>query len=154
MKYENESDYRLKKHTNIVYFLLDNDEVVYVGQSKTGLDRAFSHRDKVFDEVSYVRCKENELDDCESFYIKKYKPKYNKTPGSSNYSMLKAKKYIRYISQIDDLSIKDLKKIINYLQIEVYTLNSSLYISEDSVFEIIKYIDENNITLRQIKEMK
>lgn len=30
----------------IIYFLMDEDEVVYVGQSKIGLSRPYSHKDK------------------------------------------------------------------------------------------------------------
>lgn len=32
-----------------VYFLLDGKEVVYVGQTKSGLSRPLSHKNKVFD---------------------------------------------------------------------------------------------------------
>lgn len=45
----------------IIYFLLNGDEVVYVGQSITGLCRPYSHSDKQFDNVSIIRCKKRRI---------------------------------------------------------------------------------------------
>ena len=46
----------------IIYFLMDEDEVVYVGQSKIGLSRPYSHKDKKFTKIAIINCKESELD--------------------------------------------------------------------------------------------
>ena len=60
----------------IIYFLLDKEDVVYVGQSKSGMGRPYQHKDKVFDKISVLKCSEKVLDALETEYIKKYKPKY------------------------------------------------------------------------------
>lgn len=67
-----------------IYFLIKSGEVVYVGQTKQGLTRPLSHRDKDFDEIKIMYCTENALDSLEDKYIQKYKPHYNK---QSNYAM-------------------------------------------------------------------
>lgn len=54
----------------IIYFLMDGDEVVYVGQSKIGLARPYSHKDKKFTKIAIINCKESELDDKETEFIK------------------------------------------------------------------------------------
>ena len=40
--------------SNCVYFLLKDNEVVYVGQTAQGIVRLFSHRDKDFDEIKII----------------------------------------------------------------------------------------------------
>lgn len=51
--------------------------MVYVGQTRVGLYRPFSHRDKEYNNVRILPCSETQLDDLENFYIAKYKPRYN-----------------------------------------------------------------------------
>ena len=88
MRYEDELPVYIKREYNIVYFLLKEMDVVYVGKSTVGLARAFSHNDMDYDCVSYIPCSsKEETDDCESYYIMKYRPKYNKSPGAYNYSL-------------------------------------------------------------------
>lgn len=92
--------------TVFIYYLLKNDEVVYVGQTRQGLLRPFCHiRDKDFDEVKIIECKKEELDSKEAEAISKYTPKYNKT-------------------MIDDYSIDYFKRMLkaryNRLYREVY----------------------------------
>lgn len=97
----------------IIYFLTDGEEVVYVGQSKTGLSRPYQHANKRFDKVSVFRCKEDELDYLETKYIQKYKPKYNKTIiNSYSYSLKRARKMIREQTFFKDFTVNDLKWII------------------------------------------
>ena len=62
---------------NFVYFLLKNNQVVYVGKTTTGFFRPFSHRDKIFDTMIALPCSSEDLDKLEVQYIKKYKPMYN-----------------------------------------------------------------------------
>ena len=62
-----------------VYFLLQGDEVVYVGQTTRGLQRVYQHiLTKNFNKIYIIEVDEEELDYQEDFYIDKYKPKYNK----------------------------------------------------------------------------
>jgi len=63
-----------------VYFLIENNEVVYVGQSNDIESRIRNHRyenTKQFSEVVYFRCKQNTLRYHEKKYIKLFLPKYN-----------------------------------------------------------------------------
>lgn len=55
-----------------------NDKVVYVGQSKRGIERIFEHKkDKQFDYIKIIPCKLSKLDETEKKYIDYYKPHYN-----------------------------------------------------------------------------
>lgn len=59
-----------------IYFLLDGDSVVYVGQSENILARVTAHlygRNR-FNNYAYIRCELNELDKLESYYIAKFQP--------------------------------------------------------------------------------
>jgi|OM-RGC.v1.015793613 predicted DNA-binding transcriptional regulator AlpA len=63
-----------------VYFLIKDDEVVYVGQSRKLLSRLGSHvRDNLgkFDSYCYIKCDEGKLDALESLYIHLIRPKMN-----------------------------------------------------------------------------
>lgn len=60
-----------------VYFLIKDSEIVYIGQSINIAARITSHKDKEFDNVSYVTCKRSELDILESLYIIAYNPVLN-----------------------------------------------------------------------------
>lgn len=65
-----------------IYFLLLNDEVVYVGQSTDVLRRFSQHRQegtKEFNRVYIVQCQPVELERLEAMYIDKYRPKHNAT---------------------------------------------------------------------------
>jgi|TARA_R100000501_G_C2618252_1_gene111740 hypothetical protein len=64
-----------------IYFLVDHEEVVYVGQT-IGIvgNRVESHRKDrsyVFDTAFYITVKLADLDATERHYIKMTKPKYN-----------------------------------------------------------------------------
>jgi hypothetical protein len=69
---------------SLIYFLLDGEDVVYVGQTHHGLRRPFQHFDKDFTEIKFFHCPPEELDYWEDCYIQKYKPIYNK---QCNYKM-------------------------------------------------------------------
>lgn len=64
-----------------IYFLMKDDEIVYVGQSQSIYSRLYSHNkdiNKKFDKYYYTEVSNNELDDKESEYIFKFNPIYNK----------------------------------------------------------------------------
>lgn len=65
-----------------VYFLIKENEVVYIGQSINIASRVTQHRDKEFDSVSYVACHRDELDILESLYILAYQPELNGSNGN------------------------------------------------------------------------
>lgn len=73
-----------------LYFLLQGDDVVYVGQSEDILIRAHSHRkDKKYDGFSYLEFPEGNLNDLEAEYIIKCQPICNLTmPPNEKYKSL------------------------------------------------------------------
>ena len=60
-----------------VYFLLDGDDVVYVGQSVNVYSRIGQHTDKRFDRYAFVPCHVDALDKLESLYIHCLRPRLN-----------------------------------------------------------------------------
>ena len=60
-----------------VYFLLDGDEVVYVGQAVNVYSRIGQHTDKRFDRYAFVPCAVEVLDRLESLYIHCLRPRLN-----------------------------------------------------------------------------
>ena len=59
-----------------VYFLVENEEIVYVGQSVNVYSRISQHVIK-FDKFAFVPCPVNLLDRLESFYIHVLRPRSN-----------------------------------------------------------------------------
>lgn len=145
MKFEETKDViTIEKYQNVfIYFLLSKSEVMYVGQTKQGIVRPMSHKDKCFDEIKIIYCKENELDLLEDLYIKKYKPYYNKAVNySMNYSLSRTRNKIREHFNDKVFNLTRLKKIIKLLNIQVYSHDITLYISVDDYKRIIDYIEE------------
>lgn len=69
-----------------IYFLFDEDEVVYVGQTTQGESRVFLHRSasegaKYFTSYTMIECPINELDEAEGYWIGKLCPRLNKNLG-------------------------------------------------------------------------
>ena len=60
-----------------VYFLLDGEEVVYVGQAVNVHARISQHRDKSFSRYAFVPCPRECLDKLESLYIHCLRPRLN-----------------------------------------------------------------------------
>lgn len=67
----------------LIYFLIKDDKVIYVGKSKNGFKRIFEHK-KDFDCFTYIECDESILDILETKYIEKFKPICNNNSGSCN----------------------------------------------------------------------
>lgn len=62
-----------------VYFLMDGEEVVYVGQTCDLKNRIGRHRkDKAFTGVYFVRVRVDRLLERERHYIRKFNPRYNR----------------------------------------------------------------------------
>lgn len=60
-----------------VYFLFNNSELVYVGQSENIVKRIHEHTDKLFTHYSHIKCSKKELLVLEKKYIQTYNPVYN-----------------------------------------------------------------------------
>lgn len=67
------------KNNHIIYFLLLDGEVVYVGQTKDIFTRTMSHMksDKIFNEISIFDVPLDEADEAEADAIVKFNSKYN-----------------------------------------------------------------------------
>jgi predicted GIY-YIG superfamily endonuclease len=74
LKNKNNND---ERGSIVVYFLIHKDEIVYIGQTKNGNLRIQEHREKIFDSQYHLHCKYNELRELETYYLNKFKPKYN-----------------------------------------------------------------------------
>lgn len=134
----NEPDKDIKTIPNIldslIYFLLNEGEVVYVGQTNNGLRRPFSHRDKEFTEIKFFFCPSQELDYWEDCYIQKYDPIYNK---QSNYKMRwglqRVKKQIQK-HKFPEYTLWDLRKVLKELKIvpqrDTYNGNETISFNE------------------------
>jgi len=60
-----------------VYFLIDGNRVVYVGQSTNVYSRIVEHHDKVFERFAFIPCDREMLDKLESLYIHILRPPFN-----------------------------------------------------------------------------
>lgn len=133
-----------------IYFLIYNEDVVYVGQTTNGLGRVYSHiHDKSFNKVYIIEAEKDNLDYWEDFYIFKYKPIYNKVPNwKCNFSITKlARKLREYYYEQDsiwhtELTKTKIKKMIKELHIVPREYNDELYIGIEDYYQIIGCIDD------------
>lgn len=128
-----------------VYFLLKEGEVVYVGQTTIGLARPFAHYDKEYDTVKALRCHRYYLDEMEDFYIRKYKPKYNKT---RNYnvvcSLSRARNLIREDCDMPKYNLRKLRQVLSELNIVPFRdeYKNMECITFDQYCNVVDYIRE------------
>lgn len=126
---------------NFIYFLIDGDEVVYIGKTTQGVFRPLSHKDKKYDKIEIVLVPNGTLDQKEGEYINKYLPKYNLLI-SGYVSFLKARDLLRKRTGIRNLTVWDVKWAIKKSGVNATTLNSISYISPDDLLIIQKTIQE------------
>ena len=70
---------------SVIYFLLQDNEIVYVGSSNKGLSRIYQHiRDKKFNAYSYIVVPPENRAKLENNYIFRFNPKYNYIPNYEN----------------------------------------------------------------------
>lgn len=124
-----------------VYLLIDeNDEVIYVGQTRRGMIRPMEHRGKGWlCRVAIIPCEQKMLDVKESMLIEKYTPKNNKQPGRVNSSMMAARNAIRTNTMNDDYSLNDLKSDIDLLGIQPFVIDLKACLRAKDVEKIINY---------------
>lgn len=70
-----------------VYFLVDNNDVVYVGQSVNVYARIAQHTDKRFTHYAIIPCQIELLNKLESLYIHLLRPRFNGNYATSNIKM-------------------------------------------------------------------
>lgn len=78
-----------------LYFLIDGEEIVYVGQTLDLSSRAKKHEEtKAFSNIAFMFVPKGEVNDYEAEYIVRFSPKYNKMLPSNglykNLSTIKA----------------------------------------------------------------
>lgn len=75
-----------------IYFLIENNIVVYVGQSINLAGRVLDHKytTKIeFDKIGFIPCEVEDMNNMEAINIVKHKPKYNFTlPTNDNFKTL------------------------------------------------------------------
>lgn len=143
--------YKRQLFTDYIYFLIKNEEVVYVGQTSKGLCRIYQHLDnKDFDKIYLLWVKDkNELNKLELFYILKYKPFYNKSYKVANtmVSLKKVRNYLRDILRKDSLTVVDVRKILNQYKIKIFKnekINESIYKDDFSKLQLLIERDYKN----------
>lgn len=125
-----------------VYFLFKSGEIVYVGQTITGLQRIFFHTaDKDFDSVGIIKCDISKLNETETYYIAKYKPIYNKKlTNAQSPSNIK----LRLFKQNIRVNLRVIKKWIIDNVPNFTTFNGNMYISEVESKRCIAYFLNTN----------
>lgn len=68
---------------SIIYFLIKDDKIVYVGQSSTGYKRIFDHNKKDYDSFFVLEINQEHLNAVESLYIDYFKPCLNTQKGNT-----------------------------------------------------------------------
>jgi hypothetical protein len=81
----------IKKEQPIIYFLLKDKKIVYIGQSYSlKTKRPWQHTDKDWDDlIIYPVSDHSQLNNLETYLIYKLNPKYNDHPGPMKQNMLK-----------------------------------------------------------------
>ena len=91
-----------------IYFLMNDNEVVYVGQSIDIHRRINKHKEsKTFDKIYYLEVDKQNLDEIEKKYILEYQPIYNKTYLNKYNIKEKVQKIYKCKSYIVDELFKD-----------------------------------------------
>lgn len=146
MKFEEKGAETVKTYGNIfIYFLLKNNEVVYVGKTTKGIQRPISHSyTKDYDLIKIIYCEEKDLDYLEDKYILKYKPVYNKLVNLiSNYSLPRVRDRVR-VEFSNKITIPKVKKLLSKLNIEPFEYNCIKYIKKEEFDKLMKFLHENN----------
>lgn len=137
-----------------IYFLLQGEEVVYIGKSKNFWLRLSDHfnSDKKFDNIYFLPAKEEILLRLEEKYILEYKPLYNKTLSNSGYI---SKNFYRDIliqrvgKKIPAFLINDLLRKHNIQSVE---FNCKLLFPKESIEVLQKDILSNKELFDKLKE--
>ena len=146
MKFQEQNAIKIIKPKDIfIYFLLKDDDVVYVGKTTKGLLRPFYHTDKDYDSVMIIYCDYNELDNIEDYYIKKYQPRYNHLVNlNCNYSVTRVLKEIKK-SISPTFNLAKLKKVMRLLDIKFIEYNNIRYIEMNDFIRICDYLKGNTL---------
>lgn len=136
MKFNETNSINIPLRNNaLIYFLINDDEVVYVGQTKNSLSRPFSHRDKKYNRLEIIECTENELDCLENKYILKYQPKYN-TRINDGYKILTCRNKLRNMLNDYSITIRDVRKCMKENNLHSVMVGNNEYLTNDTMLGI------------------
>lgn len=123
----------------MIYYLIKDGEVVYVGKTKKGLSRPMAHQgDKEFDSISVQPCSEYSLDRLESKAIRKYVPLYNKDVGACNHpldTLVFSKVNKLFPEQISEVA--QLDELMDCIGIRPFLFKGKRYVDEDDISQIV-----------------
>jgi hypothetical protein len=126
-----------------IYFLVDNGEVVYVGQTVAGISRPLQHTDKVYDTFYMKKCAVKDLDKKEREMILKYKPKYNKAFVNSE-NLICISKISDHLFSINyGVRTFFLRREIEKLGIKCYEIANYKSYHKKDLPKIVKHIKNN-----------
>jgi len=101
------------KKESLIYFLIKNNKIVYVGQTQNGLLRVFSHLyKKEYDGYYTIKCDINKLNEIEAYYISKLNPVYNGAilPSNNKYKSIST---IKKMYRINGFALNKIAKVYN-----------------------------------------
>jgi hypothetical protein len=131
----------LTKHNyiNCVYFLYNNDTLVYIGRTFILSQRIKQHlHDKVFNRFNYIQCCDYEAYLLEYEMIETFKPMYNKR------ITIIGNELQRYYSEIYDLRLKYMRNPENLKpQDATEKTSAKLHITTQTVYNAVCYIRSN-----------
>ncbi len=122
-----------------IYFLLENDIVVYVGQALAISARISKHihdKKKSFDKVRYLECSKEELNKKEKYLIAHYHPKYNIAHNKL------AIRYAKYLSK--DIKHLTVKEFIECNDIKSKGFMEDKNVTQDNLKDVLKAWDKLN----------
>jgi hypothetical protein len=118
-----------------VYFLVKNEEVIYVGKSIDLLTRVVSHvKTKDFDSFALIQCDEHMLDFEETKYILHYRPIQNKSVGDYEYIGLfgwYSRCKLIYELKLNDNQIPELDRHLRIISETINCFRYKLYKVDD-----------------------
>lgn len=101
-----------------VYFLIKDKQVVYVGKTNEGLRRPLSHKNKEYDSIHIIEFDNQFLSVAESYYIAKYKPKYN-ISMKDYISINRCKGEIRRLLCDNSIALTQLRRVVFHLGFDI-----------------------------------
>lgn len=124
---------------SFIYFLTRCDEVVYVGQTATGISRPLKHNgNKNFDGIYIMPCEVCNLDYIEGLFIDKYRPEYNAMPNIKTHMSVKAARNdIKEVYGLkNSYSMKKFYADMKMAGVEPIDYSGTSYISFDDFYKI------------------
>lgn len=126
-----------------IYFLTNNDDVVYIGQSINVSFRVKTHlkeNKKEFCDVYIIECCKEKLNELENHFIVKYNPKYNKILNNSDVNCNYFIERFNILIGYSPFTKKMINKIIEISNFEKKMYNKNYYISKEDANVLIDYI--------------